>query len=91
MGSAWRETLLPLSSINYIMAKGFVAIDRETYQFDDNGELIISDGTYKKMYSKTNKVVDFGSFGEQPVIWDYYPNWNTPNTNHQWKFRYYVK
>lgn len=77
-----------LSPNSGIMVKGFVTIEGKPYQFNDSGELIFSEGTYKIVYSKANKVVDFGAYGEQPVIWDYHPDWNTPNTNQQWEFKY---
>lgn len=60
-----------------------------TYQFNSSGECTNYDtaspnGTYKIVYSKANKVVDFGYDGkEHPVIWDYHDG-----KNQQWEFKY---
>ncbi|MGH1288754.1 insecticidal delta-endotoxin Cry8Ea1 family protein [Bacillus toyonensis] len=74
------------------MVTGSVHINNKLYQFNSRGECknpnstdsVISDGTYKIVYSKANKVVDFGYDGnEHPVIWDYHDG-----KNQQWEFKY---
>ncbi|HHQ2899380.1 TPA: insecticidal delta-endotoxin Cry8Ea1 family protein [Bacillus cereus] len=66
------------------MLTGFVKIGGKTYHFNNSGELTFVDGTYKIVYSKANKVVDFGYDGkEHPVIWDYHDG-----KNQQWEFEY---
>ncbi|PHC34710.1 hypothetical protein COF09_31735 [Bacillus toyonensis] len=74
------------------MVTGNVYINNKLYQFNYRGECknpnstdsVISDGTYKIVYPKANKVVDFGYDGnEHPVIWDYHNG-----KNQQWEFKY---
>ncbi|WP_410993732.1 insecticidal delta-endotoxin Cry8Ea1 family protein [Bacillus cereus] len=74
------------------MVTGSIYINNKLYQFNYKGECknpnstdtVISDGTYKIVYSKANKVVDFGYDGEEhPVIWDYHNG-----ENQQWEFKY---
>ncbi|HDR4897747.1 TPA: RICIN domain-containing protein [Bacillus cereus] len=60
------------------------AKENKTYLFKDNGELIVADATYQIVYSKANKIVDFGYDGiDHPVIW-----YDHSGKNQRWEFKY---
>ncbi|MEC5308621.1 insecticidal delta-endotoxin Cry8Ea1 family protein [Bacillus thuringiensis] len=50
----------------------------------DSSEVFVADATYKIVYSKANKVVDFGEHGiELPLIW-----YDHSGKNQRWEFKY---
>lgn len=71
------------------MVVGNVFINGKLYQFNNSGECInpnsaIAEGTYKiKSVKNANKIIDWGAYGERPVLWD-----DHNGDNQKWEFKY---